>query len=252
MHLENSRCSAALPLLALLVFGVDTVSAQPAPAAPSPPWAGSAGAGLTVTGGNSDVKQYNVGFEAVANPNPKSRSKFEGQYLRGTNDGVLAVSRASLGARQERRLTNRVFAFGQVGYLSDEFKQIDYLVSPTGGLGLEVVKTAATQFTVDGGAGVIWEKNPGLPKSTSGALTAGESFAHKISTATAVTQGFRGLWKTKDLADSLYTFNAGLSTALAGPTQLKIDLLDTYKHLPPNPSVKKNDVALVIALVYKF
>ena len=34
-------------------------------------------------------------------------------------------------------------------------------------------------------------------------------------------------------------------------TQLKIELLDTYKNLPPLPTVQKNDVALLMAIVYK-
>jgi hypothetical protein len=34
-------------------------------------------------------------------------------------------------------------------------------------------------------------------------------------------------------------------------TQLKIELLDTYKNRPPVPTVKKNDLATVLAEVYK-
>jgi hypothetical protein len=34
-------------------------------------------------------------------------------------------------------------------------------------------------------------------------------------------------------------------------TQLKIEVLDTYKNLPPLPTIQKNDVAILMAIVYK-
>ena len=33
---------------------------------------------------------------------------------------------------------------------------------------------------------------------------------------------------------------------------MKLDLLDTYKSKPPTSDVKKNDVALLVSLAYKF
>lgn len=227
-------------------------SAQAPPLAPPPPWAGNVSAGLTVTGGNSDVKQYNVGFEVVANPSPRYTAKVEGLALRGSTDGVLAVSRTSLGARDEYTLTSKTFVFGQVGYLRDAFKQIDYLIAPTAGVGYHVIKTDARHFLVDGGAGGVWEQDTGQSVQTSGAITAGESYTEKISAATMVSEEFRGLWKTNNFSDALLTFKAGLATAFVANSQLKIDFLDTYKNVPPSPLIKKNDTALVIAIVYKF
>jgi hypothetical protein len=59
------------------------------------------------------------------------------------------------------------------------------------------------------------------------------------------------LWKTKNFDDVLYTFGAGVAASISTRTQLKIELLDTYKNLPPLPTVQKNDVALLMAIVYK-
>ena len=58
-------------------------------------------------------------------------------------------------------------------------------------------------------------------------------------------------WKTKNFDDALYTFGVGVAAAMSTRTQLKIELLDTYKNLPPLPTVQKNDVALLMAIVYK-
>ena len=43
--------------------------------------------------------------------------------------------------------------FGQNQYLKDEFKEIDYLIAPTAGLGYKLFDTAATKLDVDGSAG---------------------------------------------------------------------------------------------------
>jgi hypothetical protein len=61
------------------------------------------------------------------------------------------------------------------------------------------------------------------------------------------------LWEDQELrrCPPLYTFGVGAAAAMSTRTQLKIELLDTYKNLPPVPTVQKNDVALLMALVYK-
>ena len=48
------------------------------------------------------------------------------------------------------------------------------------------------------------------------------------------------------------SFSAGLSTSVLKQIELKIELLDAYKTEPPNDLVKKNDVAFLTAVVYKF
>ncbi len=223
-----------------------------APPPPPPPWSGNVSAGLTLTAGNTDSEQYSAGFEVNAHPDPLDTAKFDGLLLRETRSGELIVSRTSLGAREEHHLNDRLFAFGQVIYLHDPFKQIDYLVAPTAGIGYQVYKTAPISFAVDGGAGGVWERNPGRPVDSSGALTAGETLAWKLSGTAAVTHSARGLWKTKDLSDALYTVEVGLAASVVGHCQVKVDVLDTYKNVVPDILTKKNDVALVLAFVYKF
>jgi putative salt-induced outer membrane protein YdiY len=164
---------------------------------------------------------------------------------------VTTANRVGINVRDEYSLTPRAFVFGQNTYLKDEFKQIDYLVAPTGGLGYKVYDTMATKLSVDGSAGVVWEKNPGFDVSTSGAIALGEKLSQSLTATTTVTQSVAALWKTKNFDDALYTFGVGLAAAMSTRTQLKIEVLDTYKNLPPLPTVQKNDVALLMAIVYK-
>jgi putative salt-induced outer membrane protein YdiY len=142
--------------------------------------------------------------------------------------------------------------FGQLDYLRDQFKQINFFWAPTAGLGYRLINTDATQLTVDGGAGGVLEKNPGIPSSKSGSLTTGERFQQKLSAVAAFTEGLSTIWKTDDFGDSLTNFSTGVTTALTGKLQLKVELIDSYKHKPANFFIKKNDTAFVTTFVMKF
>jgi len=208
-------------------------------------------AGLALTSGNTDTSSVNAAYDLVYNPQTKNIVKSDALLLRNKTDDVATANRVGINVRDEYSLTPRMFVFGQNAYLKDEFKQIDYLVAPTGGLGYKFYDTMATKLSVDGSAGVVWEKNPGFDVSTSGALTLGEKLSQSLTPTTTVTQSVAALWKTKNFDDALYTFGVGLAAAMSTRTQLKIEVLDTYKNLPPLPTVQKNDVALLMAIVYK-
>jgi putative salt-induced outer membrane protein YdiY len=223
-----------------------------APAPPPPLWTGSTGLGLSLNRGNTATTNFNATAEATRDPKTNSVWKFKGLYLRGTNEGELTVDRLLLEGRNERSFTPRVYGFGQIQFLEDQFEEIDYLFAPGGGIGYKLVVTARTSWNVDGGLGFKVEKNPGFARRNNAVLTASDKFEHKLSPAASVTQSFGALWQATDPGDALYTFTAGIAAALTSRTQLKLELLDTYATEPPNVAVKKNDVALLTALVYKF
>src|SRR5207244_1708809 len=123
--------------LAMLAAAVPAAAQTPAPAPPAPPpppWTGSAGFGLALNRGNTAATNLNVSFEATHDPKTASVWRFKGLYLRGENNGTLAVDRLDLLGRNERNLTDRVYAFGQVQFLEDQFKNIDYLFAPSVGV----------------------------------------------------------------------------------------------------------------------
>jgi putative salt-induced outer membrane protein len=249
------RRVAVLQTVTLLISAVCAHAQTPpaaAPAPPPPPWTGSAGLGLALNRGNTATTNLNISFDATHDPKTRSVWKFKGLYLRGTNNGTLALDRLQLEGRNERTLTERVYAFGQLQFLEDQFKAIDYLVAPSVGVGYKLIATPMTSFNVDGGVGVKLEKNPGLDRRTDFVITASDKLEHKLSKTAAITQGLGALWKAKDFGDALYTFTAGVAASLTTRTQLKVELLDTYASRPPTAAVKSNDVALLTALVYKF
>ena len=182
MLLRSLFQSAALTLL-LIGLGAGRAGAQavPAPAAPSGPWTGSIGGGVALTSGNTDTSTINVSYDVTYDPKTKNVVKSDALYLKGKKDGELIVDRLGFNIRDQYNLGRRAFTFGQLQYLRDTFKAIDYLVAPTAGLGYKVVDTPRTSFNVDGGVGGVWEKNPGSDVHTSAAVTASDHLTQKLS-----------------------------------------------------------------------
>lgn len=254
------RCSRALWILTvILLAGALRAEGQTTPPAtppatppPPPPWAGSAGFGLSLNRGNTSTTNFNLAFEATHGDKTPHVWKFKGLYLRGDDNGEPSVDSLSLEMRHERSFKKRWYGFGSLQYLRDQFKDIDYLVAPSAGIGYQLIATPATTFNVDGGFGVKVEKNPGLDGHTDAIVTGADKFEHKLSPTATISQSFSALWTAQDFGDALYTFSAGASAALTTRTQLKIELRDTYASRPPSADIKSNDVALLTALVYKF
>ena len=236
--------------LALLCVA-GTVFAQAAPPPPPKIWTVTASAGLALTSGNSNTSTLNLAYDLTYDPQTKNVVKSDGLYLRAVNEGELSVRRTGLNIRDEYKLTDRIFVFGQNQYLRDEFKNIDYLLAPTGGVGYKIIDTDTTKFGVDGSVGVVWEKNPGVDVNTSGALVTGEKLTHALTDNTTLSQTFMGLWKTADLEDALFTFGVSIAASMSTRTQLKVEALDTFKNKPPLPTIKANDVAVLVSIVYK-
>jgi putative salt-induced outer membrane protein len=224
----------------------------PPPPPPPPGWAGNISAGLAITNGNANTSNFNLALKATFDPENPHLLTMDALYLRGSNEGETNVSRTSLNAREDYSLTERASVFGQLRYLRDTFKGIDYLAAPTLGVGYKVVNLERTRFNVDAGAGVVWERDSEFGMTTTdGAITAGETFTHNLTATTVITHGAMGLWKAADFADSLYTVGLGLSAALTARIQLKLEVLELYKSQPP-PGKLNQDVSFLTSVVYSF
>jgi putative salt-induced outer membrane protein YdiY len=236
----------------LLIYANPAFAQAPAGAAPPKIYAGSFGAGLAITGGNTDTKNFNMTFELTRDAKTKNVLKANALYIRSNANKATTADRFALGFRDEYNLSKKAFVYGAISYMRDPFKEISYLINPQGGFGYKLVATDKNTFTVNGGAGGVWEKNTGLDVHSSGTLNAGQSYAYKLSDTTAVTQVFTALWKTSDLNDALYHFGIALVTSITKRIQVKVEFLDDYKNVTPRPAIKNNDTAFLTSFLFKF
>ena len=242
-----------LGVFSVLLVSFVSISAVFAQApGPTSIYSGNFGGGLAVTNGNTNTRSFNLSGAILRDPKTKNVIKGTASYLRGSQSDILNVDRTAINARDEYSISNRTYTFGQLDYVRDQFKEMIFFWAPTAGLGYKLINTDRTQLTVDGGAGGVLEKNPGIPSKKSGSVTAGHHFQRKISSTAAVTEGLSSIWKTQDFGDSLTNFSAGLTTAVSGKLQLKLEFVDSYKNTPPIISIKKNDTAFVTTFAMKF
>lgn len=230
-------------LIALPVLGQD--------ATPVKPWSTNIGAGLAITSGNTDTKSLNFSFGTKYDPHTRLVFKADALYLRGESAGVTQVDKATANIREEYSLSDRTFAFTELSYLRDRFKDINYLVAPLVGAGYRLIKSDRENLTVDAAGGGQFESDLDAGRSSSGAVKVGENFDLALSKTSKITEKVTGLWKTSDFSDALYHFDAGLTTTVTTRSELKIAYTYDYKTLPP-PGVKKGDSALFAALLFKF
>ncbi len=250
MFFTIRNASTLLGLAGCVLFS--GFAAAQTPQAPAPIYTGTLGGGFALTSGNTDTKNFNLAFALVRDPKTRDVLKVDASYLRGSQNDVLSLDRSSVRVRNEHIVSNRLFLYGEMDYLRDEFKDIRYLLAPGGGLGYNMIKTDTASFSISGGAGGVWEKNSGLSVKSSGSVSVGESLSRKLSSTATITQSVGTLWKTNDFGDSLTNFAIGLTSSLTSRLELKVEFLDSYKNKPPNAAIKKNDTAFVTAFVVKF
>lgn len=243
--------AAIMFVVSMPAFAQATPPQVPATPPPPPVWKADAGAGLAFTSGNSDTSTVNASYDFTYDPHQTNIIKSDGVLLRGSTNGTLAAERAQLDGRDEYALTGRIGVFGQTQYVRDAFKEIVYLIAPTGGVSLTIAKSKPTQCEVTFGAGGVWEKDTGLSVAASGAVTLGETFAQQLTKTTTFAESFSGLWKTTDWSDSLYTSSVSVGASMSTHTQLKVELDDTFKNKPPVAVLHRNDISMLVAFVFK-
>jgi putative salt-induced outer membrane protein YdiY len=215
------------------------------------PLTGHVAVGFNFTQGNSDTRSFNASLVLKYDPRTKDVVKADAFYILNSESGVSTVDRTSAHLRDERSLDPRWYAFGDGQFLKDHFKEIDYLLSPTVGIGARLVKTPTRELLAELGAGAIFEKDEPGVRTSSGALRAGESCDWKISDSASFTENAFALWKTSDFADAYYHLDVGIGAAINDHFEIKVALIDEYKRKPPDPTVKRNDVAGIVAIGYK-
>jgi putative salt-induced outer membrane protein YdiY len=248
--------------LAMLAVGAwltaGSASAQtpppnPAAASPAPPvLTGNVSFGLGLTSGNQDTTNFNGGYEFRYTPSARNVVKSSGLFLFGESEGVRSNEQWGLNVRDEFTPDARFFLYGEFRYLHDRFKGVDYLVSPTAGVGYKIIDQRRATLFVSGGVGGAWEQDTGSHFRRSGAVTADQKLTVRLTRTASVGQSLYALWNVTDIHDELYVFRANVTAALAGRMQLKLEVADTYKTKLPATTRQRNDVALIASVVYRF
>ncbi len=125
---------------------------------PKPPIkiSGNINAGLDVQRGNTDTDTFYSDATVVART-AKDRATFYGRYDKEKADGINTVNKWLTYLDYNRFLNDRLFAFGNATFESDEFKDLNLRSTLSSGLGYQVFDTPKRNLDVKGGLAYVDE-----------------------------------------------------------------------------------------------
>jgi len=147
------------------------IAAAAALTRPEPPivWSGGANAGFLQAGGNTDVNSLRLDGEAVARA-AANRYTVGASVNRAEDTGRETARNASLSARYDRFVSERVFLNGNTIFTNDRFRDLDLRTAVGAGLGYQALDTAMTKLSVEGGLGYVNENFETAPDDSYTAL----------------------------------------------------------------------------------
>ncbi|HWF39278.1 MAG TPA: DUF481 domain-containing protein [Candidatus Acidoferrales bacterium] len=226
-------------------------------------WKGGVTAGFALARGNSDTTNFSSGFTG----DRKTLSDEIKLYLTSiyTTDGpnttgaAVGVTANSVlgGARYDRNLTKRLFAFASGDFNHDALQDLTLRQIYTGGLGWHVVNTPNTTF--DAFAGINYTREnysdgvavASVSRNLPG-LTVGEDFTRKIGSKNVLTEHFIFYPELSNISNYNFALDAALVTKVNSWFGWQTSVSDRYVTNPPFAGTKSNDIILSTGLNITF
>ncbi|MDM0111200.1 DUF481 domain-containing protein [Variovorax sp. J22R133] len=262
-HLTRIAAACALALGAVGAAQAQTVKAPPAVAAPAPvaapvtlldnQWHGGISLGGAISAGNSSTTVLSGAADATK-ATVQDQLSFWGitNYATSKSDGVKSTNANSLrlGGRYDYNLTEKIFLFGAGEGETNDVAGLKSRIGADVGAGYHVIRNADMLFDVYAGVGAARVAYTNGVTHSGGELLFGETSTHRLSSSTSFKQrleirpGGSGL-------GTLTTFDAGLSTAIAGAWTLNTGL--QIRHATEVPAGRKTtDTLLTVGFGYKY
>jgi putative salt-induced outer membrane protein YdiY len=172
-------------------------------------------------------------------------------YSTDDNAGTTSANSFQGLIRYDHNLTKRLFAYGAFAGGYDELQNLNYRITPNGGLGFHAIASDRTTLDLLGGFGYTRESyTTGL---TNNLLTAtlGDEFAYKLFKSTSIIQNLYYLPALNDTSIYHITGNFGLATKINGWLTSNLNFNDRYNSAPVLRN-KKNDVLFTAGLGFSF
>jgi len=217
-------------------------------------WNGGTTVSFALTRGNSQTKNLALAFTAARQTlNDKLALYTNSVYATNDAPGAVPSTTANAiqaGARYDHDLIQRLFAFVTVDFQTDGLQGLNLRSVPGAGLGVHVIKTAATTLDLLAGLNYTRENYTTLTRNFA-AASFGEELTHKVRTSTVITQSFDFYPDLSSWGEYRGTFNFGTVTKISKWFGWQNSFGDIYVTNPP-AGKKQNDVLLTTGLNVSF
>ncbi len=209
--------------------------------------------GGTLTDGNSESRQANV---AIVTEGERAalgaiRVGAEANYGESTVDETTetTVENGKLYGEVRKTLSEFSFTYLTGSLLYDDMAAIDYRATVGPGFGLYLVKRDAVSFSVEAGAGYIWE-DVGEVEDDYMVCRAAERLDWNISERSKIWQTVEYLPKAEEFDIYLMNAEVGIEAALNGSMSLRVVLKQRYDS-EPAAGLEKGDTTLIAGITVK-
>ena len=200
-------------------------------------WEGGLDAGLELTRGNSDTRNFRFAFRSVRkvarnNLVLYAESIYSIDDLPSASPHITADEKRG-GARFDHDLTSRLFAFANTDFMSDGPQDLNLRSVLGGGAGYHLVKRARTTLDLLGGANFTRENYVEIQRNLA-AGQAGEEFKLKLGKNTSLIQNsayFPAL--TEPGGNYRINFSVGTITTIIKFLGWQNNFTDSYVTNPP-------------------
>jgi putative salt-induced outer membrane protein YdiY len=209
-------------------------------------WKGGVNLGFGLARGNSDTTNLTTGFAADRKTLNDEITLYETSLYssNGLPGGGTTANSIVGGAKYDRNITKRIFAFVSGDFTHDELQDLNIRQIYSGGLGYHVINSPNTVFDVLAGANYTRETYSGnstnVDRNLAG-ITLGENFMHKIGKSTTVTEVFYFYPDLTNTGQYRFSLDAGWVTSLNKWLGWQTSLSDRYVSNPPIAGTKSND-----------
>jgi putative salt-induced outer membrane protein YdiY len=213
-------------------------------------WTGGANVGFALTRGNSQTKNFALGFNADRETRNDKLSLYANSvYSANDAPGAIPATTANTifgGLRYDRDLGPRIFGFVNADYMHDELQTLDLRQTYGGGIGFHAIKSESTKLDLLAGVNYTREEYTAFTRDFP-AGTFGEEFSYKFSQAMEFTQSAFYYPDFSDTGEYRATANAGLTTKVNRWLGWQFSFGDVYVTNPPLGR-KNNDIIFTTGL----
>jgi putative salt-induced outer membrane protein len=249
-HAAHCRPYVALAASALLLLpSVPSLVAQTNVPPPVPHWDTSVAVGVTATSGNSDSILATVTGRADKKWDPHELH-FGVDFAYGKADGLKNNDSVRAFGQYNYLFTDRWYGYVRAEGLHDAIADIEYRFTIGPGVGYYLIKTAATSLSVEGGPGIVIEKQ-GPDSKTYFTARIAEKFEHKFNDRVRIWEMAEFLPQVDRFSNYLINSELGVESGLSKAWALRLVLQDSYDN-EPAPDRKRNDLKLIAALAWKY
>lgn len=238
----------AFAFLAGLVSSSVPALAQAPP--PPPKHEGTAEVAFVGVTGNASSSTFGLGGEEILRPDTWVL-RHKASFIRNEAAGTVTAQAVLYNPRAEKRLSERVGAFGDYVYFRDRFAGIAGRNAVTGGVSLKVVNQKLQTLALDLGAGYLKEKRLAGPNVSSGIYVMGSTYRLKMSATAELSDDVNFTGNASQSGDWRFVHGIGVTAALSTMLSLKVSNVVRYAH-QPTPGFKTTDTTTSVALVARF